>query len=79
MFADSSYYYSNNDIPLNGGPMGQIGIIDLNPSADQNSRSPLAATRANSLASANSPTDSGSACVVAKTENIFNRNDLNLG
>lgn len=74
-FLDSSYYYSSNDIPVHNN-IAHVGGIDSNVATEQNSRSPLAATRANSLASANSPTESGSACVT-KTENIFTH-DLNL-
>ncbi|CAG9837694.1 unnamed protein product [Diabrotica balteata] len=73
---NSAYYY--NDITANGinsNEPAQISCINSNANTDQSSRSPLAATRANSLASANSPTESGSACL--KTENIFTH-DLNL-
>ncbi|KAK9885916.1 hypothetical protein WA026_013792 [Henosepilachna vigintioctopunctata] len=67
---NTAYFYTNNDLHPQ-----HTSISSMNgTSAEQSSRSPLAATRANSLASANSPTDSGSACL--KTE-IFN-NDLNL-
>ncbi|XP_044766658.1 paired box protein Pax-5 isoform X2 [Coccinella septempunctata] len=68
---NSAYFYTNNDLhsqnPASGALNGSLN-------AEQSSRSPLAATRANSLASANSPTDSGSACL--KTE-MFS-NELNL-
>ncbi|XP_072390874.1 uncharacterized protein [Diabrotica undecimpunctata] len=73
---NSAYYY--NDITatgINSNEPAQISCINSNANTDQSSRSPLAATRANSLASANSPTESGSACL--KTENIFTH-DLNL-
>uniref|UniRef100_A0A6P7FPQ2 Paired box protein Pax-5 isoform X8 n=1 Tax=Diabrotica virgifera virgifera TaxID=50390 RepID=A0A6P7FPQ2_DIAVI len=73
---NSAYYY--NDITANGinsNEPAQISCVNSNANTDQSSRSPLAATRANSLASANSPTESGSACL--KTENIFTH-DLNL-
>ncbi|XP_050312074.1 paired box protein Pax-5 isoform X3 [Anthonomus grandis grandis] len=64
---NTAYYYSNgNDLVTSTEPNA----------AEQSSRSPLAATRANSLASANSPTESGGACL--KTETIFPP-DLNLG
>nr|XP_023011727.1 paired box protein Pax-5 isoform X1 [Leptinotarsa decemlineata] len=70
---NTAYYYSNNNLGLqNNGAQ----ICNANTNIDQSSRSPLSATRANSLASANSPTDSGSACL--KTENIFTH-ELNLG
>ncbi|XP_019770834.1 paired box protein Pax-2-A isoform X6 [Dendroctonus ponderosae] len=59
----NSYYYTNNDIAI------------TNPD-EQTSRSPTAATRANSLAPANSPTESGSACL--KTEAIY-PHELNMG
>ncbi|KAJ8936672.1 hypothetical protein NQ318_023139 [Aromia moschata] len=73
---NSAYYYANNDVPMNNS-VGQVnGGVGSSVNAEQSSRSPLAATRANSLASANSPTESGSACL--KTENIFNTHDLNL-
>lgn len=52
LFKDSSFYYGND------------GQHILTTSINQDIRSPLAATRANSLASAASPT--GSACM--KTE-----------
>ncbi|XP_076263272.1 paired box protein shaven isoform X3 [Rhynchophorus ferrugineus] len=68
---NTAYYYTNNDIASSSH-----STVNTGNSTDQNSRSPLAATRANSLASANSPTESGSACL--KTENIFNH-ELNLG
>ncbi|ENN70959.1 hypothetical protein YQE_12360, partial [Dendroctonus ponderosae] len=58
----NSYYYTNNDIAI------------TNPD-EQTSRSPTAATRANSLAPANSPTESGSACL--KTEAIY-PHELNM-
>ncbi|XP_044269008.1 paired box protein Pax-5 isoform X1 [Tribolium madens] len=69
---NSSYYYTNNDAPVNN----HLNCTSSTENAEQNSRSPLAATRANSLASANSPTESGSACL--KAENIYTH-DLNLG
>lgn len=67
---NSSYYYANNENQSNS----LNSLNGASTSTDQNSRSPLAATRANSIASANSPTESGSACL--KTE-IFTH-DLNL-
>ncbi|KAK9752922.1 Paired box domain [Popillia japonica] len=70
---NSAYYYTNNDSPITN-TVAHISGQCTNP--EQSSRSPLAATRANSLASANSPTESGSACL--KPEIIFN-SDLNLG
>ncbi|CAH0547811.1 unnamed protein product [Brassicogethes aeneus] len=69
---NAPYYYSNNEMQLNAPHV--VGTSTAN--SEQSSRSPLAATRANSLASANSPTESGSACL--KTENIYTH-DLNLG
>ncbi|XP_071055317.1 paired box protein Pax-5 isoform X3 [Onthophagus taurus] len=69
---NSAYYCAHNENPeiVNGAsPIGQCA------NSDQSSRSPLAATRANSLASANSPTGSGSGCL--KVEVIFN-SDLNI-
>ncbi|XP_060520114.1 paired box protein Pax-5 isoform X2 [Cylas formicarius] len=66
---NAAYYYANNDVSTANSVAGHL-------STEQSSRSPLAATRANSLASANSPTESGSACL--KSENIFTH-DLNLG
>ncbi|XP_045462851.1 paired box protein Pax-5 isoform X5 [Harmonia axyridis] len=68
---NTAYFYTNNDLHTQNPPAGSMNG-SLN--AEQSSRSPLAATRANSLASANSPTDSGSACL--KTE-MFS-NELNL-
>lgn len=72
-FLDSAYYYANNDASVHNSMASHNG---QNETTEQSSRSPMAATRANSLASANSPTDSGSACL--KTEALFN-SDLNLG
>ncbi|RZC40692.1 hypothetical protein BDFB_007229, partial [Asbolus verrucosus] len=69
---NSPYYYTNNDASVNN----HLNCTSSTENAEQNSRSPLAATRANSLASANSPTESGSACL--KSENIYTH-DLNLG
>lgn len=69
----ASYYYNEN--PSNPAVQQPSDVSTC--SAEQSSRSPLAATRANSLASANSPTESGSACL--KTEALFNTTDLNLG
>lgn len=66
VFTGTASYYYNNE-PSN--PAVQSGDTGTS-NAEQSSRSPLAATRANSLASANSPTESGSACL--KTEAIFN-------
>lgn len=74
-FLDSAYYYNNDITPHGISNETQLGFVNSNTNTDQSSRSPLAATRANSLASANSPTESGSACL--KTENIFTH-DLNL-
>ncbi|KAF5281021.1 hypothetical protein FQA39_LY05226 [Lamprigera yunnana] len=67
----SPYYYSNSEGPI----LSTVSHIAEPINNEQTSRSPLAATRANSLASANSPTDSGSACL--KTEVLFN-DDMNL-
>ncbi|KAG5866208.1 hypothetical protein JTB14_021949 [Gonioctena quinquepunctata] len=72
---NGAYYYSNNDVGAHNSGLENCGV-NPNTNTDQSSRSPLAATRANSLAPANSPTDSGSACL--KTENIFSHG-LNLG
>ncbi|XP_025831462.1 paired box protein Pax-2a isoform X2 [Agrilus planipennis] len=71
----ATYYYTTNENVVNSGPElnGQQPTSASNP--EQSSRSPLAATRANSLASANSPTDSGSACL--KSEVLFTT-DLDL-
>lgn len=72
VFTDSAAYYYNDGSPSNAAAH-VAGVSAAN--AEQSSRSPLAATRANSLASANSPTESGSACL--KTEVLFNT-DLRL-
>ncbi|KAJ3629235.1 hypothetical protein MTP99_013640 [Tenebrio molitor] len=69
---NAPYYYTNNDAPVNN----HLNCPSSSENAEQNSRSPLAATRANSLASANSPTESGSACLKAET---LYTHDLNLG
>ncbi|XP_066256023.1 paired box protein Pax-2a-like isoform X1 [Euwallacea similis] len=66
---NSAYYYSNNEV-------GVSGAHPVPGSEEQSSRSPLAATRANSLASANSPTESGSACL--KSEAVY-PTELNMG
>ncbi|KAJ6641013.1 hypothetical protein Bhyg_05946 [Pseudolycoriella hygida] len=64
LLTDSSYFYSNDS--GNGGGSGGAGNGHHNQitSINQDIRSPLAATRANSLASAASPT--GSACTKAE-------------
>lgn len=76
VFPDSAYYYSSNDSP-NGGPLlvggSSSDSADLinglhtqsTISSSHEIRSPLAATRANSLASAASPT--GSACILPRS------------
>nr|CAH7768760.1 unnamed protein product [Callosobruchus chinensis] len=83
----SAYYYSPTDAQLSAashhnGSAHQhlVGVATDGSTASEleaSSRSPVAATRANSLASANSPTESGSACVT-KTEGMFNGHDLQL-
>lgn len=60
--ADSTYYYGNDGGNGAGGPGS--GHHNQITSINQDIRSPLAATRANSLASAASPT--GSACTKAE-------------
>lgn len=72
-FADT-YYYTNND-PTIVNTSNSVNTTAA-PGSEQSSRSPLAATRANSLASANSPTESGSACQKGEEAVIFN-SDLN--
>lgn len=74
LFADAPYYYTNNEVPVNNN----LNCPASAENPEQNSRSPLAATRANSLASANSPTESGSSACL-KAETIYNNHDLNLG
>lgn len=71
-FTDSAYYYCN-ELPVNNSTSQVSG--QTQNFEEQNSRSPLAATRANSLASADSPT--GSACL--KTEpHPTNNEEFNL-
>ncbi|XP_031356388.1 paired box protein Pax-5 isoform X2 [Photinus pyralis] len=65
------YYYSNGEGPI----LSTVSQFADPSNGEQSSRSPLAATRANSLASANSPTDSGSACL--KIEVLFS-DEMNL-
>lgn len=63
--ADSTYYYGNDSGNGGGGGGGSgNGHHNQITSINQDIRSPLAATRANSLASAASPT--GSACTKAE-------------
>ncbi|XP_017783393.1 PREDICTED: paired box protein Pax-2 isoform X2 [Nicrophorus vespilloides] len=71
---NSAYYYTNNEVPMNSSVANLNGSSVATP--EENSRSPLAATRANSLASANSPTESGSACLKSEETVIF-ASDLN--
>ncbi|CAH1975543.1 unnamed protein product [Acanthoscelides obtectus] len=82
----SAYYYNPCDgqlsaVPHHNGSAHQhlVGGATDNTASEleASSRSPVAATRANSLASANSPTESGSACVT-KTEGMFNGHELQL-
>ncbi|XP_065161483.1 paired box protein Pax-5 isoform X2 [Atheta coriaria] len=70
----NTYYYTNND-PTIVNTSNSVNTTAA-PGSEQSSRSPLAATRANSLASANSPTESGSACQKGEEAVIFN-SDLN--
>lgn len=78
LFLDPSYYYGNGEGPIISTVAHVTGSLNNNfiNNGEQSGRSPMAATRANSLASANSPTESGSACL--KTEVLFS-DDLHLG
>lgn len=69
------YYYSSEGPTINDLVQIENNSPNMN-NVEQNSRSPVAATRANSLASANSPTESGSACLT-QPDNMFNTHDPN--